>query len=98
KLGSKLEVLHVENASLRKNYGQVVAEEIPQLEDVEYTYKNYNSDDVIKAIKDEIQRLDAELLIMIPRKYGFWESLVRRSKTRMMASGLSIPLLSIPQH
>ncbi|HBI90470.1 MAG TPA: universal stress protein, partial [Sphingobacterium sp.] len=28
-------------------------------------------------------------------KYGFWSSLTHRSKTRMMASGLDVPLLTI---
>jgi len=96
-LGSKLEVLHVEDTPVRKKHVRVVPEEIPQLKDVDYIYKNYNSEDVIFTIKEEIQRLEADLLIMIPRRYGFWESLIHRSKTRLMASGLFIPLLSIPQ-
>lgn len=96
-LEAKVEVFHVENTPVVEKSAQVVPEEIPQLEDAQYSYKNLNSDDVIIAIKQEIKHLDAKLLIMIPRRYGFWESIIHRSKTRMMASGLSIPLLSIPQ-
>ncbi|MCF1420728.1 MULTISPECIES: universal stress protein [Mangrovimonas] len=66
------------------------------LENVVHVYKKVNSDTVIKEIEKEILESDSDLLVMIPKKYGFWESIVHKSKTRVMASGLSIPLLSIP--
>lgn len=66
------------------------------LDGVTYTHKNVKSNAVIKEIEKEIIAYKAELLIMIPKEYGFWASLVHKSKTRMMASGLDIPLLSIP--
>jgi nucleotide-binding universal stress UspA family protein len=66
------------------------------LDGVTYSYKNVRSNAVIFEIEKEIVNFQAELLIMIPKKYGFWASLVHKSKTRMMASGLGIPLLSVP--
>lgn len=66
------------------------------LEGLTYSYKNVHSNAVIEEIGREIVNFRAELLIMVPRKYGFWSSLVHKSKTRMLASGLEIPLLSIP--
>jgi hypothetical protein len=51
---------------------------------------------VIWEIEKEIIDSNSNLLVMIPKKYGFWESLIHRSKTREMASGLNIPMLSIP--
>jgi len=66
------------------------------LDGVTYSHKNVRSNTVIKEIEKEIIEYQAELLIMIPKEYGFWASLVHKSKTRMMASGLNIPLLSIP--
>ncbi|MFD2518360.1 universal stress protein [Salinimicrobium flavum] len=63
---------------------------------INYLYKNVQSNDVIGEIEKEIMASDADILIMVPQKYGFWESIVHRSKTREMASGLDIPLLSIP--
>ncbi|MFB9054346.1 universal stress protein [Formosa undariae] len=67
-----------------------------QLEKVTYLYKNIESDTVIEEIEKEIKKSNSELLVMMPKAYGFWESLVHKSKTRVMASGLNIPLLSIP--
>lgn len=66
------------------------------LEDVMCFYKKVNSDAVIKEIEKEIVKSNFDLLVMIPKKYGFWESIIHKSKTRVMASGLNIPLLSIP--
>lgn len=66
------------------------------LDGINYYYKNVASNAVIKEIAKEIEEFEADLLIMIPRTYGFWASMVHRSKTRIMASGLKIPLLSIP--
>lgn len=66
------------------------------LEGIDYYYKNIQSDSIIKGISDEINHLGADLLIMVPEPHGFWGSMVHRSKTRIMASGLNIPLFSIP--
>lgn len=63
---------------------------------IDYYYKNVQSLRIINAIQDEIKDMKADLLIMAPYKYGFWDSMVHRSKTRMMASGNNIPLLSLP--
>jgi nucleotide-binding universal stress UspA family protein len=66
------------------------------LEGIDYYYKNVRSDSIIKGIAGEVKTSGADLLIMVPEKHGFWGSVVHRSKTRIMASGLHIPLLSIP--
>jgi nucleotide-binding universal stress UspA family protein len=63
---------------------------------IAYNYTQVNADSVIKGIRKEIIRSGAELLIMAPQKHGFWDSFVHRSKTRIMASGLEIPLLALP--
>lgn len=64
--------------------------------DVRYFYKNVESNAVIREIQRELMEVEADLLIMVPNRYGFWASLVHRSKTRIMASGSSVPLLSLP--
>lgn len=68
------------------------------LEGVPHYYRNVESNVVVKEIEEEIKRIGADLLIMVPHQYGFWQSLIHRSKTRMMASRCEIPLLSIPVH
>lgn len=66
------------------------------LEGITYLYKNTASDELVSAIEEELKAIKADLLIMVPYKYGFWGSLVHISKTNVMASGGSVPLLSIP--
>ena len=66
------------------------------LDGIDYYYKNVKSDSIIDGIAREIKRMEADLLIMVPEPHGFWDSMVHRSKTRLMASGLNIPLFSIP--
>ncbi|WP_028297262.1 universal stress protein [Olivibacter sitiensis] len=66
------------------------------LDGVSYYYKNVESGAIIDEIRKEVQASNADLLVMLPNKYGFWASLVHRSKTRIMASRSAVPLLSIP--
>ena len=67
-----------------------------EMDGITYYYKNVKSNAVIKEIAKEVIAYKANLLVMVPKKHGFWSSIVHRSKTRMMAAGLDIPLLSIP--
>ncbi len=100
-LKSEVEVFFVEqkinelkNTAISKEYN------LNQLhmgfEGVTTIYKDIKSDTVIDEIKKEIEVFNADLLVMIPKKGGFWESIIHKSKTRMMASGMDIPLFSIP--
>jgi len=75
------------------NNGVLIAGE---MEGVSFSYKEIKSDVVIDTIRQEIVAADADLLIMAPKVYGFWSSVLHRSKTRVMASGLTIPMLAIP--
>lgn len=98
-LGAEVIILHVREKidTLENNKVRSSLDEIGKgLSGVSHYYKNVNSDAVIEAIQQEVQDTRADLLIMVPYRYGFWNSLVHRSKTRIMASGSSIPLLSIP--
>lgn len=67
-----------------------------EFEDVKYIYKTVKSNDVINEIEKEIKHYNADILVMVPKKYGFWDSLVHKSKTRIMAAGIDIPMLSFP--
>ncbi len=92
-LNAEVEVFFVETADTdTPNAKDLIS---AGLEGIAYSYKQVRSDAVTPAIRQELVTTDADLLIMAPQEYGFWPSVVHRSKTRMMASGLNIPLLAI---
>lgn len=66
------------------------------LQGITYYYKEVESGAVFNEIEKEVKILDADLLIMMLKKYGFWHSLIHRSKTGIMASNNDVPLLSDP--
>lgn len=98
-MGAEVELFHVQNKLRKLNENEKIndkADQINQgLEGIPHSYKPIESDTVIDEIKNEITQINADLLIMIPQRYGFWKSLVHTSKTRIMASQSEIPLLSI---
>ncbi|MFZ0489280.1 MAG: universal stress protein [Salegentibacter sp.] len=92
---ASIEIFHVENKteSLQQESREVLEVGFKQ---TNHVYKNVTAQEIIGAIEKESEEIKADLLVMLPQKYGFWESLIHRSKTRVMASGASLPLLSIP--
>lgn len=100
KVKASVEIFHV-NSKIQELLKEGVDEETitnfgEGLEGVTYYYKDVDSNAVIKEIQQELTTIDADLLIMLPNRYGFWSSMIHRSKTRIMASGITVPLLSIP--
>lgn len=99
-LNAEVQIFHVQNkVKLLENDTQHLASKVSideGLEGVSFFYKNVESGTVIEEIKNEIESFNADILIMMPLRYGFWDSLIHRSKTRIMASSSKVPLFSIP--
>ncbi len=96
KLHAELEVFHVSNSLDKIEQNKHALSGInKEFEGIAYMYKEVQSDAVIHEIEEEMKRIHADLLIMVPYEYGFWSSLVHKSKTRVMISGMDTPLLSI---
>jgi nucleotide-binding universal stress UspA family protein len=96
--GAGVEVFYVDStvAALQEVNEPATTNIGEALSGTSYYYKNIQSQKIVRAIQDEIEATQPDLLIMAPYKYGFWDSIVHRSKTRMMASRSNIPLLSLP--
>ncbi len=98
-MGAEVEVFHVQNklkSAEESTRLEHLTDQVNQaLEGIPHSYMPRESNFVIDEIKNETNRINADLLIMIPQRYGFWQSLIHRSKTRIMASLSEIPLLSI---
>lgn len=94
RFNAELEVFHVNRAE--NNLTEYDLEKVnTHFEGLNYSFKKVMSDAIIQEIEKEMERIDADLLIMVPYEYGFWTSLLHKSKTRAMISGMHIPLLSI---
>jgi nucleotide-binding universal stress UspA family protein len=98
KLKAEVEFFSVDEKvdRLIEEQGKINRKETETFQNVKFVYKTIRSISVVNAIKEEIKNYDADILVMVPQKYGFWDSLVHISKTRIMAAGLDIPLLSLP--
>jgi len=101
-LGSEIEFFSVNDKldEIKEEQGKILLNSAmdKEFEEVKYIYKNVRSNAVIDEIRKEIKKFNADILVMVPQRYGFWDSLVHKSKTRIMAAGLDIPLLSIPKY
>jgi nucleotide-binding universal stress UspA family protein len=94
---AEVEIFHVQNPLEKEEMEFSEKDKIEGIfQEVKHSYKKIDSGAVLEEIQKEIKATKADLLIMVPQKYGFWESFIHRSKTRVMASGSEIPLLSIP--
>ncbi len=63
---------------------------------VKFVYKSIKASTLVNEIKLEIKTYNADILILVLKKDGFWDSLVHISKTKNMVAGLDIPLLYLP--
>lgn len=102
-LDAEVQVLHVEKA--RKLAGNTVLAEAgisadieSNLEGINHSFRDVEGRDVIKGIQNGIEEFNADMLVMIPQKHGFWDSMLHKSKTCAMAAQSHIPLLSIPNY
>jgi len=97
-LRSKIEVFHVSEKLKATDANGIDNSTVLEANSQEDSimYKSIVSSEVIQSIKEEILLVNADWLIMIPHSYGFWNSLIHRSKTNVMLSNIDIPLLAIP--
>ncbi|WP_442587992.1 universal stress protein [Pedobacter sp. AW31-3R] len=62
----------------------------------QYDFKEVHGVQIIKSIREEAKSFGADMLVMVPQRYKFWESILHVSRTRSLASQGEIPLLSVP--
>ena len=94
---AELDVLHVltDNNDAKKDEAlEVKMESI--LQGVNHAYKYIQNTNVGEGIKEGLDAYPAELLVMIPHKIGFFESLLKGSQTSQMTIKTRVPLLVIP--
>ncbi|MBT33134.1 MAG: hypothetical protein CMO01_26030 [Thalassobius sp.] len=98
KYNAQLQVLHVETkvkeAELADN--QFISNVDNLMEDVAHTYNFVESSNISKGIEKGVNEFNADLLVMVPHKAGFLESIMKGSVTREMTLKTRVPLLVLP--
>ncbi|MEQ8880553.1 MAG: universal stress protein [Cyclobacteriaceae bacterium] len=94
---AKLEIFHVLTKD-SEELNDVALERILDdiLEDIEHSYRYVCSQKVGDGIKDGLENFHADLLVMIPHRLGFFQSIFHKSHTSQMTVETRIPLLAIP--
>ena len=67
------------------------------LEEVNHELHFIENENVSDAINDFISTKHMDMLIMIPKKHSFFESLCHKSKSKEMAYQSHIPILALHQ-
>jgi nucleotide-binding universal stress UspA family protein len=98
---AQIEVCHVQkkesSITVNQYYPGNVPINVEGLPDkVLHLYKDITEVDVVKGIESGIKDFKPDLLVMVPHKYGFWESIWHKSKTSKMTRRTHIPLLALP--
>lgn len=94
-LNSKLLVLNVALEHKRFN-PDIIPEQYEihrLLDDLNPSYHYIEEDEVVEGIMDFVEDKGAQLLISVPKSYGFFDSLFRRSVTKKLAYDTETPLL-----
>lgn len=82
----------------KNSLSKVTAGRVGKLNDGKQISKAVNSNAVISEIERVIKYYGADILVIAPKKYGFWDTETNRIKTRTLTAGLDIPLLSFAHH
>lgn len=62
---------------------------------VEHTFHQYQHDDVVMGINAFSQEYNSDMVVMIPHKHSFFESLFHESRTKRMAFHAQFPVLTL---
>jgi nucleotide-binding universal stress UspA family protein len=66
------------------------------LQGISHDYIFIEEENALKGIEAGIDEFQADLLVMVPQKHGFWDTVMNRSTTRKIALHTHIPLLALP--
>lgn len=98
--GAEVQVLNIEEPELvsvkvqeRSKGGQHLDR---LLKGTKHYYTFVQEENIIEGIESGLKNGESDLLVMVPRKHGFWETLLGQSNTYKMAYHTHIPLLALP--
>jgi nucleotide-binding universal stress UspA family protein len=91
---AELQIIHVETRHTTDEDRTGIKDSV--LKELNHTYRVIEDSNIGSGIIRGVNDLHADLLVMVPHKPGFLESLLKRSHTREMALKTRVPLLLLP--
>jgi nucleotide-binding universal stress UspA family protein len=91
-LGAELFVLHVNQDAEKTAPNPFLIE---TLKDCNPSYHSIINENVEDGVHHFLQNQKIDWLLVIPKKYGFFESLFHKSRTKMLTEGSPVPVLSL---
>jgi nucleotide-binding universal stress UspA family protein len=100
KFAAELQVFHVDTKA-KEGAAVAVEDSVTStvdglLEDLDHTYNFVGYPKIGEGIARGVEAFEADLLVMVPHKAGFLESLLKGSNTRSMTLKTRVPLLVLP--
>ncbi len=98
---AKVEILHVKNPKEDvltpvAADSRIEAKLENLLTGIAHEYRDVTEEDVFFGIERSMKEYQADMLVMVPHRLGFWNWLFQNSTTRKMAFKTQIPLLCLP--
>lgn len=94
---AKVEVLHVVQGQVPEFYEMPEVYNIKEvLDGIDFYFRHLETNNVLDGIQQGMEELKADMLVMVPHKADFWESIFTSSKTRYMSFTSHVPLLVLP--
>ncbi len=93
--GANVTLLNVNTGSNRNTHQEI---DLSVLEGIESTYREVlMSNSVNESINDFVEKEDCDLLCMVRREKGFFESIFKKSITKAQVYDSQVPLLVLPE-
>lgn len=99
---AQVQILHVEREDVLEAGKKVLShQKAPNLADVfagtRHTYRYLFNNSIPKGIERGIEEFRADMVVLVPHRPGFWESLIHSSVTHKLARHTHVPLLALPE-
>ncbi len=94
---AKLHVIYVAGEALKKDSLEAQNEQLvrDQLQDLSPVFHTLYENEVVAAIGRFIENQQIQLLLVIPKRHGIWESLFHKSYTKELARLNRLPIMAL---
>lgn len=92
---ARVDLIHVSTAPVPVDVGKVMNTLEHQFENLTHQFFHIHASEIETSIERHVERNSIDLLILMPRKHPFFDSLFQKSVSRQAAYQKKIPLLTL---